>query len=243
MGSILTSLIVGMGEVGRAHFDVIRRAGAKVWGMDVKPELRQMAGCPKHVDCLHICLRYSSEFESIMAAYVKQYSPRYINVCTTVPCGTTEKLFGPGACHSTTRGLHPHLSEGLKTITKHIGGGESLAIGQFFENVLVPNETHPKSRTTELLHILNNAHYGVNLMFADEAAALCREYGVDVYDYLKYTETNNAGYMALGQQTKVRPILTPPNGRIGGHCVMMSAGLIPKDKRTPLISKLAEFGK
>ena len=78
-------------------------------------------------------------------------------------------------------------------------------------------------------------------MFADEAAKLCRYYGVDYYDYMKYTESNNDGYIALGHKTKVRSILTPPNGKIGGHCVNMSAGLIPKEVRPKMINELADY--
>ena len=78
-------------------------------------------------------------------------------------------------------------------------------------------------------------------MFADEADRICRAYGVDYTDYLTYTMTNNAGFSALGHESKVRPVLTPPGGRIGGHCVVPSAHLVAEDKRGPLTAMLAGY--
>ncbi len=233
------TLIVGAGEIGSSLYEILTHF-YPVWMTDILPEKSKMDGCPKKIDVMHVCIRYSENFFNIISEYIHVYNPDYMDICTTVPVGTTEKI-SPDACHSTTRGLHPHLVTGLKTIPKHIGGGEAESFRQYFYKAGIPSIAHPKSRTTELLHILNNAHYGVNLMFADDAAKLCREYGVDFFDYLKYTESNNDGYLALGHKTKVRPILTPPGGRIGGHCVNMSAGLIPEEKRPPLIDRLAKY--
>ena len=102
--------------------------------------------------------------------------------------------------------------------------------------------THRKSETTELAHLLNNSAYGVALMFADEMNAMCRQYGVDyVQAVMVYTDTHNSGFRSLDHERLVRPVLTPPNGRIGGHCVTQGASLIEKEKRGPLMEMLARY--
>lgn len=243
MSDNLGSIILGMGEVGSAHYRILSDV-YPAWGVDKVIELNktnQDTATPPVGQILHVCIRYSETFTEAVNQAIKDYQPMALNICSTVPCGTTES-FSENACHSTTRGLHPNLEVGLRTIKKHVGGGAAPQMKDYFQAAGIFCEIHLKSRTTELLHILNNSHYGINLMFADEAAKLCRLYGVDYYDYMKYTESNNAGYRAIGHATKVRPILTPPNGKIGGHCVNMSAGLIPDDLKTPLIAELSKYG-
>lgn len=232
--------VIGLGEVGRAHAQLL---GAKfhVWEKDIceKPD-------PDfHVDAMHIALDFHgmgpAKWIEVVDGYLKRLKPSVLSVLSTVSPGTTE-CFGPTACHSTTRGLHPNLKEGLLRVPKHIGGPMAERLAKDFQKAGMRCVTHGKSRTTELLHILNNSHYGVNLMFADEAAKLCRDFGVDYFEYMKYTATHNEGFTAMDHPRLVRPILTPPNGRIGGHCVTQGATLIPDDLRGDLISKLAAYG-
>lgn len=234
-------LIIGMGEVGLAHYGLLCKKH-EVWGKDLAEEMVTTSELktPDKVDLMLICLRYSDEWEKLVKEYLEKYKPGIINICTTVPVGTTEK-FGLYATHGTTRGLHPDLMTGLLSIKKHIGGGAAPEVRMIFESVGIPCEIHRKARTTELLHILNNCHYGANIIFAQEAYGLCRTHGVDYYDYMKYTESNNDGYMALGHKTKVRTIATPPGKKIGGHCVTMSANLIPKEMRGPILNRLADY--
>lgn len=236
-------LIVGLGEVGSAHYELLSRVH-EVWGKDLADTFRTNSELlkPDQVDLMIVCIRYDEKFIDTVTGYLDLYKPQMLNICSTVPVGTTEK-FGPYATHSTTRGLHPDLVTGLMSIKKHIGGGSAPDIKSIYESAGINCEIHRKSRTTELIHILNNCHYGINILFAQEAYALCRETGVDYYDYMKYTETNNDGYMALGHKTKVRTICTPPGKSIGGHCVTMSANLIPAHLRGGLIDRLASYNR
>lgn len=239
-----TTLIVGRGEVGNSLYQVLKDH-YPVWCEDTRKELRIMKSCPSTVDVLHVCTRYGGDFIATVQNYVKKHKPRIVNVCTTVPPAAMEELerMGKQFCHSTTRGLHPNLSEGLKIIPKHVGGRMASELAVYFKKAGITCVTHARARTTALLHILNNVHYGVNLIFADEANRLCRRYGVDYFDYLLYTKSNNDGYVDLGHPTKVRPILTPPGGRIGGHCVTHSASLIPEDERQELFNRVASYNE
>lgn len=234
-------IIVGMGEVGRAHYNLLSKVYDQVETFDISQDSKDIK---PEFDLMHICFPYIPEYEKWVKVYLDRFKPKFINICTTVPPGTTEK-FGPMACHSTTRGLHPHLDRGLQHITKFIGVDDRRT-GDVVAGALAAAGIKCKvvmgSRTTELAHILNNASYGINLMFAQEMSKLCRAYGVDYYEaVMNYTSENNAGFGELGHRTKVRPVLTPPGSKIGGHCVVHSAGLIPEDHRGPLLNRLAHY--
>lgn len=237
------TIIIGMGEIGTSLFNIFK-GYYPVEGVDIVKEKNMRSGSQPMKDCdvMHICVRYDDDFIVNMKQYIHKYKPTVVDVCTTVPPGTTESLYSM-ACHSTTRGLHPHLETGLRSIRKHIGGPYAEALSNYFSFLGIPCETHERAITTELLHILNNVHYGINLAFSDEASRLCRRYGVDFYDYLKYTEDNNRGYMKLGHPTKVRPILTPPGGKIGGHCVVASANLIPDENMGDLFRIISRYNE
>lgn len=216
----MKSLIVGMGEVGTAHYNILSKT------YDVFKKDIEDVELPNDFDIIHICIRYGPDFITNVDEYINKFSPDYINICSTVPPGTTEQ-FGGRAVHSTTRGLHPNLETGLLNIKKHIGGTYSKEIARYFERAGISCVAHTRARTTELAHILNNSAYGVNLMLADEMAKICRDYGVDYNEaVLEYTKTNNDGYERLDHKSKRRMVLMPPNGKIGGHCVVQSAQLI-----------------
>lgn len=230
-----------MGEVGRALEEILKLQ-YEVYTKDVEESTEDI---PKGIEIMHVCLPYFTmgheSFIRVLNGYVEQYRPIYIDVCSTVRPGTTS-LYGPGAVHSTTRGLHPNLASGLRSIPKHIGGPAADVVAGYFKRAGVRCITHKKAITTEVAHILNNSAYGVSLMFADEMSRLCREYGVDYYEaVMRYTATHNTGFRALDHERLVRPILTPPNGKIGGHCVTQGASLIPEDKRGRLMDMLAHY--
>lgn len=233
--------IVGVGEVGKAHASILSQK-FYVYTKDIEDK----ESPTEKIDILHIALNYhglgKEKFNSIVRDYLKQYNPSILSILSTVEPGVTES-FGPNAVHSTTRGLHPNLTEGLLNITKHVGGPKAEVVAREFTKVGIRCVTHRKSRTPELSHILNNSSYGISLMFADEMAKLCREYGVDYWEaVMLYTATHNEGFANLDHPRLARSILTPPQGRIGGHCVKQGATLIPEQLRGPMLSMLANYG-
>lgn len=235
----MNHLILGVGEIGRAYYEILS-PHFNVYRLDIRPEVSDAIDLiPKDIGVMHICLRYSDEFEATISREAYNYAPKLINNMTTCPPGTTEKF---GACHSTTRGLHPNLAGWIRNGVKHIGGPRAQELAEMFAQVGIKTKTHALARTTELAHIMSNALYGVQVMFADEMDKLCREFGVDYFEAVQlYSMTHNEGYAAAGMVSKFRPILTPTNGKIGGHCVTQGAALIPEEKRGELLQKLAEF--
>lgn len=237
----MKTLIVGAnGEVGRAHFNILSKFyDCHAWDLAGDYEFPPASN---DFEILHIAIRHSKDFESIVRDYMALYNPKIVNVLTTVPPGTCERL-GENVVHSTTRGLHPNLETGLLNIVKHIGGPYSEEVAAYFEKAGITCRAHALARETEVAHLLNNAAYGVNIVLADEMAKICRKHGVDYFSsVMLYTMSHNEGYEALGHgNTKRRMVLTPPNGKIGGHCVQMSAEMITDGENTPLIDRVAKY--
>lgn len=241
----INCLIVGYGEVGRAHAHVLARGGINVQAVDLDPDRvpKEFEAEKKWpVDLILFAMRYSDSFVDDCLTYIEGRSPKHIGVLTTVPVGTTRRVSAE-AFHSTTRGLHPRLDDGLLTIPKHFGGRHAEQMAEIFEGAGFPiGGIHHRPETTELAHILNNAAYGANIALAAEMEKVCRHYGVDYTEaVIGYTRTNNIGFERLDHGSKCRMVLTPPGAKIGGHCVSMSANLVPKELRGPILDRVATF--
>lgn len=119
----------------------------------------------------------------------------------------------------------------------------AISLCRYFEGAGIECVTHPRAVTTELLHIASNTQYAASIVFAAELEKLFREYGVDWFDFERYSFTHNQGYAKMGYSSKFRPILHPPGFTINGHCITQNSHLIPEDKRGPIMSMIAGFNK
>lgn len=236
----MKSLILGAGEIGSAYYSILNEHYS-VWRLDIRPELRDDP-LPDQADILHVCLRYNDGWESAVHDAIDQFRPELINIMTTTPPGTTAKL-GPRAVHSTTRGLHPALSDFIKATPKHIGGPAADRVAAYFIGAGIECITHAKAVTTELLHIASNTQYAASIVFAAEIEKLFREYGVDWFDFERYSFTHNQGYAKMGYSSKFRPILHPPGPTINGHCLTQNSLLIPEEKRGPIMRMIAGYNE
>ena len=207
-------LIVGYGEVGSAHAKVLAEAGHSVQAVDldkdrVPDEFRPIKKWP--VDLMLFAMRFSETFVDDCRTYVEGRELAHVGVLSTVPVGTSKQIRAD-ACHSTTRGMHPRLDESIKVIPKHVGGPDAVWMADVFRKAGVPiGGVHRRAETTELAHILNNSAYGANIALAGEMDKICRAYGLDYTEVvMAYTKTNNEGFTALDQPSKMRYVLTPP---------------------------------
>lgn len=250
------SILIGFGEVGQAHFKNLNKVYAdNIYYKDKGEQIYNSQGKKVSLsadfdfDLMLVATQCDPEnmgpFYQMVVDYANQYKPKHIDILTTTPCGTTENLevFLPhiNITKSTIRGMHPYLDKFLRDIPKHIGGPSAEVIKEYYEQAGIPCVCHAKSRATELFHVLNNSDYGVAIMKAKENYDLCRKFGISYMEWLKYKQSNNDGFIKAGYPDKVSPILTPPDGRIGGHCVSYSATTINKDIRGPLMDMLANY--
>tara|TARA_B100000282_G_scaffold165611_1_gene119903 strand:- start:852 stop:1571 length:720 start_codon:yes stop_codon:yes gene_type:complete len=234
--------IVGHGQVGQAVAKLYSETDtSKSWfSFDkilIYDPYQGMMDDISEVDILNVCIPYTKDFVSIVKDLP---TPNWYTVIhSTVPVGTTEK-FGHKFLHSPVRGVHPNLYEGLKTFVKFIGGDEQLAQAYSGHLKTLGVETHicKDAKTTELSKLADTTYYGLCIAFTSDMKKLCDEYDLDFMEVMtKYNNTYNEGYKKLGKPNVIRPVLYPTD-KIGGHCVIPNAKLLP---RTKLIDGLLDY--
>ena len=234
--------IVGHGQVGQAVAKLYSETDTtKTWfSFDkilIYDPYQGMLDDISDVDILNVCIPYTKDFVSIVKDLP---TPNWYTVIhSTVPVGTTEK-FGYKFLHSPVRGVHPNLYEGLKTFVKFIGGDEQLAEAYSGHLKTLGVETHicKDAKTTELSKLADTTYYGLCIAFTSDMKKLCDEYDLDFMEVMtKYNNTYNEGYKKLGKPNVVRPVLYPTD-KIGGHCVIPNAKLLP---RTKLIDGILDY--
>lgn len=225
--------ILGIGEVGQAIREVYRNANnpAIVLINDLKMGINEFE---EGMEYLHICIPWSVSFLSDVAVICHKYNPKYCIIHSSVPVGTTEYLNKQfeNFVHSPVRGVHPKLYEGVKTFVKLIGADDVEVIGNavarhFKFDLGIEIAMVNSSKTTELGKLLDTTYYGLCIAFHDYADRICQENELDFALVMTlFNQSYNEGYKKLGMSNVVRPVLYPPQGKIGGHCVIPNAEIL-----------------
>jgi len=215
------TLIIGKGEVGSSLYEVLTKVYFPVYIKDIEP-----LEIPEKIKWMHICFPYSKNFMRLAKAYIKKYKPTYTIIHSTVPVGTTKKL-GRNVWHSPIRGVHPNIALGIQTFDKYIGGRYCNEVIKYLQNAKIPVVYTTKSENTELGKLLDTTYYGWNIAFCKEAERICKKYKADFsVVYSAMNRSYNDGYRRLGKINVIRPVLSPVNGKIGGHCVIPNCKLL-----------------
>lgn len=215
----MMNLVVGMGQVGSGVFDVLR---GKVVTLARDKELALIT---QKVENLHVCIPYTEKFVEQVEAYIKLYNPELTIVYSTVPIGTCEKL---GVVHSPIEGKHPLIGLSIQNSARWIGSSDKklLKKAEKLWKKFVPVRKLPSADFTEWLKLRSTSKYGVNIVWADYEAKVSKELGMDFSANKQYDLDYNQMYKRLGMEQFQRYVLDPPNGRIGGHCVVPNSELL-----------------
>jgi len=225
-------LVVGLGEVGRSLFELLRESKKfEVYGWDADKEKMQniqQGDLPKEVGVLHICYRCSGQekFVNTTVDYVRQFRPELTIINSTVPPGTTEKVYtlsGGHVVHSPIRGMHKSR-EGMKRyllfLTKYIGGVNEKSAEfarRHFEELGLKTKVLIGPVETELAKLFETTYRAWMIACFQEMHRISRRFGADfdqVADFLE--DTHRVRFD--------RPIHFP--GLIGGHCLIPNAELL-----------------
>jgi len=234
--------ILGFGEVGRAIAKFYKNPRVK--------DLKRDDGL-ENIDLLHVCIPYDGNFLKAAAEEIKRIKPKLTIVHSTVAPGTTKKLIGktrnPMIVHSPIRGVHPHLYEGIKTFVKFVGA-ESKKAGEAAEKHLrslgIKTEVFYPAKTTELGKLFDTTYYGLCIAWHGEMKKICDKEKVDFEKAATaFNKTYNEGYKKLRMNNVVRPVLFPPKGYIGGHCVVPNTEILKKKYKSPAFDLILEYKK
>ncbi|MDH5753985.1 MAG: GDP-mannose dehydrogenase [Candidatus Bathyarchaeota archaeon] len=227
-------LVVGLGEVGRPLFELLRESEKfEVYGWDVdekKMQDVQQGGLPKEVDVLHICYgcRDQEEFVKATVDYVRRFRPELTIINSTVPLGTTEKVYtllGGHMVHSPVRGMHKSresMKRYLLFLTKYVGGvdNESTRLARkHFEVLGLKTKVLKSPVETELAKLFETTYRAWMIACFQEMHRISRRFGANFDEVVDFLEDTHMVRFD-------RPIHFP--GVIGGHCLIPNAELLLK---------------
>lgn len=229
-----TVLVVGLGEIGRTLFELLKENAAfTVYGLDLdetkmRATRQDPSKLPKEVDTMHICLpcKNQEKFVAQVADYAKRFKPKLLIVNSTVPPGTTLKVQQACAClvaHSPARGMHKspeHMKWELKRWTKYVGGADAKAAEaacKHFEKLGLKVKKLKSCRETELAKLFETTYRAWMIACFQEMHRISRAFDADFDDVVDFLEDTHRVRLD-------RPIMFP--GFIGGHCLIPNTELL-----------------
>jgi UDP-N-acetyl-D-mannosaminuronate dehydrogenase len=228
--------LLGFGEIGQAIHKVYQASNVphKIF---VKDLVRDDG--LNELDVLNVAIPNNDKFDFVeeVSNIATKSSSKIVIIHSTVPVGTTRTIkerLGPSVSvgHSPCRGVHPNLFEGIMTFIKFIGcttQNDAELIDQHLTSLGIKTHVCKNSETSELSKLLDTTYYGICIAYHAEAERACNYFNADFEDVMTlYNKTYNEGYLILGKSNVIRPVLIPPRGGIGGHCVIQNAELLKK---------------
>lgn len=233
--------IIGYGEIGSSLYKVY----SEFSNYDIKV-LDPFVGKNEdltHSEFLNICIPYTEKFVDVVNDYVVKYSPKNVIIHSTVAPGTTKKIIGK-VSHSPVRGVHPNLDIGIKTFVKFIGS-ENVADAEEYARHLssmnIKSIICKNSLTTEYAKLLDTTYYGICIAFHSDVLELCEREQLNFEEVMtQFNKTYNEGYIKLGKENVVRPVLYGTK-KIGGHCVIPNAEILENYITSDLITGLLKY--
>lgn len=228
----MRNLIIGTGEIGTSLYGVLKEVHLTLKRDVEEPDSKEWKDAIGHgVQVLNICFPYGKDFSAHVRGYIHAYRPRLTIIHSTVPVGTTRTL-GEDVVHSPIHGKHPDLEAGIRTFVKYVGGIRREAVLEavrFLKDAGINAVEVNTPETSELSKICCTTRYGMEIAYMKEVERMCKKCAADFDMVYGWNEFYTIGYERLGMPHFRRSILKPMPGRIGGHCVIKNAELMPDE--------------
>ncbi len=226
-------LIVGLGEVGQALFELLQESGKfDVYGLDMdKKRMHSVAGGrepPETVDVMHVCFGCEKQqnFVETTVGYMKKVKPKLTIIDSTVAPGTTQKiheLTKLPLAHSPIQGMHKSLEtmkNDVKFWNKYVGGTTkeaAEAAKKHFEKLGLKVKVLKGPAETELAKLYDTTYLAWMIACFQEMHRIARKYGADFDEVVEMIEDI--------QRARLNKPLHYP-GVIGGHCLIPNTELL-----------------
>lgn len=227
-------LIVGLGEVGHALFELFKESGKfDVFGFDINKKKMQetvKSGVkpPKTIDVLHICYPCfkQAEFIQTTGKYIKEINPKLTIIESTIPPGTTQKIYAQTKApivHSPIQGAHTSLENMKNDVRfwpKYIGATTieaKNAACQHFEKLGLKVQVLKSSVETELAKLFETIYRAWMIVCFQEMHRISRHFNAD-FDQVTEMIDN------IHRHRLNKPLHYPDV--IGGHCLIPNTELL-----------------
>lgn len=232
----MDSLLVGYGEIGKGVKSVFDRYHS-ITVFD--PAYNNNKPEKEYFDILLVAIPFSDKFIDIVKGYLEDYDINHCLVFSTTAIGTCKQI---PACHCPVEGKHPNLAESIRATDKWLGGSDDVC-KTFLEDADFFVRQFDKAEHTEFLKLRSTTVYGLNIEFARYCKGIADDIGLDYDNVKKWDEWYNQLYQGFGEDRFTRPILDPPTGKKGGHCVTPNAIILNKQYPSPMVEIVAEEKK
>lgn len=216
----MVAVLIGFGEIGQGMYNILSGTH-DIAIYDHYKQIRK--GNLGAADILLIAIPWTDEFNAIVDHWRARVDPISVIIFSTVPIGTCKGL---GACHFPIEAKHPFIERDIRLNKKCWFGGTDRRAIQFLEEAGLKFRILPDSNHTEFLKLRSTSLYGINLEFARYSACVAKELGLDYEHIIQYDQDHNDLVVERGTPEHIRYILTPPQGMIGGHCVVPNARIL-----------------
>lgn len=212
------TLVVGLGEVGKPLFTILKQQEPNTIGIDINP-----VPVNQPVGILHICFPFinAAQFKSAVEGYAIRFSPNVMVINSTILPGTTrdlERSTGIPCVYSPVRGKHTKMVDELKNYVKFVAGTDAQAterVQAHFKAAGMPSEIMSAPEALELAKLLETTYFGMLIAWAQEMNRFAVKVDADYLEVGKFFK--EIGYLPN--------VLFQP-GHIGGHCVMPNIALL-----------------
>jgi UDP-N-acetyl-D-mannosaminuronate dehydrogenase len=242
--------ILGYGEIGKSIEQVYLNNKNHLYDIRIK-DLEQSDDL-SGLDVLNVCIPYitDEQFIGAVSLEISQHSPKLTIIHSTVVPGTTSLLTDiteAPIAHSPVRGVHPNLYEGLMTFVKFIGSETIEAAQQaasHCEELGIETHICSSSRTTEIGKLFSTTYYGLIIAWHGEMKKICESAGISFDEAVTtFNKTYNEGYKALDKPEVIRPVLYPPEGVIGGHCILPNVEILKRHSSSSAYELIEQYKK
>jgi len=228
-------LVVGLGEVGRALFELLKESGKfDVYGFDIdEDKMRSVVGdvkLPDAFDVMHVCYPCSDQenFVKVTVDYMRRFKPKLTIIDSTVAPGTTQKVYEETrslVVHSPVRGMHKSLETMKRDImfwSKYVGGATPEAAElarKHFEKLGLKVKVLRGPVETELAKLFETIYRAWMIACFQEMHRISRHFGADFNEVVDMIEDVHRVHFN-------KPLHYP--GVIGGHCLIPNTELLLK---------------
>jgi UDP-N-acetyl-D-mannosaminuronate dehydrogenase len=225
-----TVVIVGLGEVGKPLFEIIK-THHEVFGVDI-----DLAAPIERCDVMHVCFPFRDQkFADQVLEYIRRYQPALTIINSTVAPGTSRHIAGESGAsvvNSPVRGKHARMQEELLHYKKFIGALD-LESGaravEHFESVGMRTKLLSCPEATEIAKLTETTYFGVMIAWAQEVERYCREVGASYDEVVSFYE-----------EVKFFPPVKYFPGVIGGHCVMPNIAILRQQFPSGLLEAIVK---
>ena len=226
-------LIVGLGEVGRPLFELIKEIGEyEVYGLDLdeaKMKTIEQSSLPRNIDIMHICLPCpkKEKFITNVRNYLERFRPKLTIINSTVPPRTSMELYKTSneaqIAYSPIRGVHKgidYMKWEIKRWRKYIGGTTrqaAEAAQRHFEKVGLKTKVLASSTEAELAKLYETTYRAWMISCFQEMHRIAVHFNANFDDAVDFLEDTHRARLD-------RPVMFP--GEIGGHCLIPNTKLL-----------------